>query len=229
MASSRSQNQRPALATTFLLAAIAACAGDDGPDGIPEDDPLASQPGDGRRSGGDGNGSDSDAEAAGEVFASYEKVPEDLRRDLGEGDFDPDPSGARNRDPFQSFVIDQPELLQRDDEDEHDRDEICDDGSSVATDYALSDLSLMGIVLRGTTGYALFRDGHGDGHIVRRGECLAAEQAIVTGIGSDYVQLETETGEGGDGEPQTDEKEILLHPDESPDSVLADPDEEQGV
>src|SRR5262245_39776329 len=40
----------------------------------------------------------------------YPKIAEDDRREFRERDFQPDPTGAENRDPFRSYVIRQPGL-----------------------------------------------------------------------------------------------------------------------
>lgn len=212
MANIRRYGRARALPSAALMVALVACGGDDGPDGIPEDDPLARVQSEGRRASSDENGDDrgDGPEAA---FASYEKVPEDLRRPFGADDFDSDRAGRYNRDPFQSFVVDDP-LAQDEGDEDLDRDEICSDHNSIATGFALADLALMGIVLRGTTGYAMFRDSSGAGHIVRQGQCVGSEQAVVARVGSDYVTLEREVEGADDGEPAVEEDEILLHPEE---------------
>ena len=210
----------PAPWAVACAAILAACGGGDaGPEAIPDDDPLARSAPSGRR--GDSSAAQqrqARQAASGQrgAFASYEKVSEDLRRELSDREFRPDPSGTTNRDPFRSYVIAQAGLTTGGlREEARDRTEICDESNSVATDYSLRDLTLIGIVLRGTRSYAMFRDRAGLGYIVNRGECLGSEQAVIRRIGSGFVQLETisapTTGATG---ATAQQREILLYPEE---------------
>lgn len=154
---------------------------------------------------------------------SYVSDPEEakaLRHVFTLRDFEPDPSGEENRDPFRSFVIQQPGggqggasgAGQQPDE----VSERCNTTNIVAPTYSLRDLELIGIVLRGTRSYALFRDRSGYGHIVRRGDCLAQEQARVTAIRTGFVSLQlapTSPLAGAEEQPQQ-EREIKLYPEE---------------
>jgi hypothetical protein len=203
-----------------LAAAVAACGGGgSGPEPIPDDDPLARSP-TARRANPPRSQPQRRPTTRGEAggaFASYEKVDSELRRELSEREFRVDPTGVRNRDPFRSYVITQEGLTSggRVGEEARDRMEVCDDENSVAINHSLRDLTLIGIVLRGTMSYALFRDRRGLGYIVHRNDCLGSEQAVVRRIGSGFVQLETvaQAAQGTVGAaPQ--QREILLYPEE---------------
>lgn len=151
--------------------------------------------------------------ATGVPLTVYEKIPDELRTELSLRDFQPDPNGNTNRDPFIGYVIiGQFRIGDKATDTTPTR---CNEKTSVAENYAIRDLKLIGIVLRGTRSYALFRDTADLGHIVRRGQCLGKERAIVQKIGAGFVRLELapETPPGGAPLP-VQEREILLHPEE---------------
>lgn len=148
-------------------------------------------------------------------LATYPKVPDSVRRSFSPRDFQPDPSGERNRDPFQSFVVNQPGESNGGGPAVIDPTDVCKPDRSIATNYSLRDLRLIGIVLRGTDSYGLFRDTAKVGHIVHRGDCLGKEKALVEKIGAGFVRLEVvpEAPQGA-AAPAPEEREILLHPQE---------------
>ena len=85
------------------------------------------------------------------------KVDKQYRKELAPSDFQPDPTGDINRDPFESYLVaPQPNGPQTPVQDE------CED-HKVAEKYAYNDLKLIGIVIRGTRNFAMFRDPHADG------------------------------------------------------------------
>lgn len=114
-----------------------------------------------------------------------------IRRRLKDRDFALDPTGTENRDPFRSYVLPQvatetigtstPMVSPTD---------LCSKNKLVATSYAMRDLALIGIVVRGPQRFALFRDAKGVGHMVDRGKCLGREKALVTEIGDGHVTVE---------------------------------------
>jgi len=156
-----------------------------------------------------------------------------IRRRLRETDFAPDDKGVTNRDPFRSYVLPQvpggetpaagtsTTVTAK-------PTETCTKTKMVATNYALRDLSLIGIVSRGATRYALFRDTGGVGHMVERGKCVAREKAIVTEIGEGHVTVEIvpEQMPGGP-EPVAERRSIPLYANELTVESL-DEAEEQG-
>ncbi len=154
---------------------------------------------------------------------SYPKVDDDIRRKLGEIDFIPDPTGETNRDPFRSWVLkpagpEGPEKLEIVDP--------CTQGKVRwgAQSYSVRDLSLIGLVKRSRS-YAQFTDGsERDSWIVRKGDCIGQEKAIIEEIGVGYVRLSiTPPAPPGAPAPPAQKQEISLHPNELeiPDSVVA--------
>lgn len=161
------------------------------------------------------------AKKGGPAIKGYPKIADDLRRTFLEKDFRPDPTGEVNRDPFRSYIVRQPGLAdgnQRD-QDEDAADDICKNTKRKtnwhATNYSLRDLRLLGIIMRGTRGYAQFVDSRGDGHIVTQNNCLGAEKAIVTSIGSGVVRLQVRPAKplGGTAPPPI-LRDIPLYPEE---------------
>ncbi len=222
MAEIQARCRRSALTCVVFTSVLAAC-GDSGPDGIPEDDPLASRTGQGRRASGGGEEAREEADDAARgqthAFASYDKVPGELRRPFTEDAFRSDPDGDENRDPFRSYIVDHP----RSDRDDDDfRTELCGADNSAADAYPHQDLELTGIVLRGTRGYALFRDRQGASHIVNRGDCIGSDKALITNIGSNYVQLALGADDAREEGTEPEEKPILLHPDAEDPDLLPD-------
>lgn len=142
-----------------------------------------------------------------------------IRRRLKERDFAIDPTGAENRDPFRSFLLpqvgaDQPTNPTTNVARPTDQ---CAKNKLVATSYALRDLKLIGIVVRGAQRYAMFKDAKGEGHMVERGKCMGREKALVTEIGDGHVTIEIlpEAVAGAGGvEPTSEKKSIPLYPNE---------------
>lgn len=159
---------------------------------------------------------------AAEALQTYTKVEdlvgaeeaEKLRHTFKGNDFIPDVTGAENRDPFRSYVVAQVGVG-NDEAVQIQPTDICGKDNMVATNYSLRDLRLVGIVLRGTRSYALFRDSASFGHIVRRGDCLGKEKARVASIGSGFVSLEVipEVAPNQPARPPQ-ERSIQLYPEE---------------
>ncbi|MBT8493039.1 MAG: pilus assembly protein PilP, partial [Deltaproteobacteria bacterium] len=161
-------------------------------------------------------------------LGAYAKVDPGLRHEFKDRDFIVDPTGGNNRDPFRSFLINQP-LTEGDEGSSGDVTEVCPPERSIASKFSVRSLNLIGIVLRGTKSYALFRDTKRFGHIVRRGDCLGKEKAVVNEIGAGYVRLEvTPETPQGTAAPPVQTRTIALYPRElSLDSLNAD-DGDQG-
>lgn len=173
-------------------------------------------------------------------YAKIEDVvsPEEaaqIRHKFRPEDFNPDPSGDDRRDPFRSYVVIQ--ALKRSDSGGLTvaTTEVCTEKNMVAPSplakdprarmsYSLRDLQLVGVVLRGTKSYALFRDSGGFGHTVRRGDCLGKEKAKVVKIGAGFVRLEV-IPDALPNQParEPQKREIQLYPAEiEVDDVLRD-------
>ncbi len=156
------------------------------------------------------------------VTTAYPKIDSDLRRKLGEIDFVPDGSGETNRDPFRSWVL-RPTIEAA--EDAVEVVDICTEGKVRwgAESYSIRDLSLIGLVKRGRS-YAQFSDrSERDSWIVRKGDCIGQEKAIIEEIGVGYVRLSiTPPAPPGAPAPPAQKQDISLHPNELeiPDSIV---------
>ncbi len=153
-----------------------------------------------------------------------------IRQPFTPRDFAPDATGNDNRDPFRSYVVRQTvnNALSTQGGVTVATTEICTEKNMVAPNprakdprarksYSLRDLRLMGIVMRGTRGYAIFRDPSGYGHLVVKGDCLGKEKARVTVIGAHLVKVEVMPEAGPNQisqEPQ--EQKFELYQDELP-------------
>ncbi len=144
------------------------------------------------------------------VLSVMAKVPDALRKELGKDDFAPDPSGEVNRDPFRSYVTGLP-AEQSDSDGKSDE---CEK-RMVAPDSSLHDLKLMGVVLNGTRGYAMFTDKGQMGFIAHRGDCLSRERVRVRDIGSDRVVLQIPSLAAPGGSTPAPRAEVWrVHPEE---------------
>ena len=100
------------------------------------------------------------------------KVDKQYRKELAATDFQPDPTGDINRDPWASYLVVTPAAQQSTLKDD------CE-GRTHAEKYSYNDLKLMAIVVRGTKNMAMFRDPQGVGQMVNQGDCLAKDKAFV--------------------------------------------------
>jgi len=126
-----------------------------------------------------------------------------IRHAFKERDFDVE----HNRDPFQSLLVSfgpgpQPpgpsKKCPREDQ-------------LVASSYSYSDLKLVGIVAQGTQRKVLMMGGP-LGYIIKRGDCVGKEKAIVKDIGTGYITflLEQETAASNQRPPE--ERSVQLNP-----------------
>jgi Tfp pilus assembly protein PilP len=116
------------------------------------------------------------------------------------------------RDPFQSFVI-IPKGLDAKSIREEDLGPCRRASQLVATSYSYQELRLVGIVAQGTQRKVLMMDRANLGHIIRRGDCVGKEKAVVKDIGTGYVtfQIFSEANDKGEVRPP-EERSVLLHP-----------------
>lgn len=115
------------------------------------------------------------------------------------------------RDPFQSFVIVQPGLVE---EPEKKIEGPCNRPEQfVASNYSYMDLRLVGIVAQGTQRKVLMMDRGNLGHIIRRGDCVGKEKAVVKDIGTGYVTFVV-APDPEDKNPNkvAEERSVQLHP-----------------
>lgn len=109
-----------------------------------------------------------------------------IRHAFRDRDFDPE----YNRDPFQSFLTTPgpkeagPALTRK-----------CPRSDQlVASSYSYADLKLVGIVAQGTQRKVLMVGGR-EGYIIKRGDCVGKEKAVVKDIGLGYVTLQLDPDE----------------------------------
>jgi Tfp pilus assembly protein PilP len=131
-----------------------------------------------------------------------------IRHEFKDRDFVAD----QMRDPFQSFVIVPQELVEKNDN-KPDGGPCTRKEQFVATSYSYMDLRLVGIVSQGTQRKVLMMDRGNLGHIIRRGDCVGKEKAVVKDIGTGYVTFVVQTEEDGRNQAQPpQEHSVQLHP-----------------
>lgn len=131
-----------------------------------------------------------------------------IRHEFGDRDF----VAEHARDPFQSYVILQAGVGQRSSSavkpEPH---QSCKRREQfVAVNYSYQDLRLVGIVAQDTQRKVLMMDTANLGHIVRRGDCVGKEKAVVKDIGTGYVTFVVE--EDADLKRPAQELSVQLHP-----------------
>lgn len=133
------------------------------------------------------------------------------------------------RDPFQSFIVSQPGLGSgSDDKVPLDPTKNCTrEDQMVAQTYSYLDLKLVGIVTQGTQRKVLMLDTTQLGHIIKRGDCVGKEKAVVKEIGREFITFEIhQDGVGPNGaKREPEQRSVLLYPKQLPVSAL--PSEQQ--
>jgi hypothetical protein len=133
------------------------------------------------------------------------------------------------RDPFQSFIVAQPGLgAGGDDKVPLDPTKNCTrEDQMVAQNYSYQDLRLVGIVTQGTQRKVLMLDTTNLGHIIKRGDCVGKEKAVVKEIGKEYITFELHQDLGSSGpKREPEQRSVQLYPKQVPVSSL--PSEQQG-
>ncbi|HEY4242374.1 MAG TPA: pilus assembly protein PilP [Kofleriaceae bacterium] len=142
---------------------------------------------------------------------SCEACPEreSIRHAFKERDFAPD----QNRDPFQSFVVNQPGLGQTTGDLPKDVTKKClRDDQMKATAYGFDDLKLVGIVAEGSQRVALMMDPSNHGQHIHRGDCVGKEKAVVKDIGVGYITFALDPETAASSATHSTEKSVMLHP-----------------
>jgi Tfp pilus assembly protein PilP len=138
-------------------------------------------------------------------------------------------STIETRDPFQSFIVAQPGLGSAGDDKQTDPAKNCRrEDQMVAQNYSYQDLKLVGIVTQGTQRKVLMIDSTNLGHIIKRGDCVGKEKAVVKEIGKEFITFEIHPDGGagaGDGKPEPEQRSVQLYPKQLPVSSL--PSEQQ--
>jgi len=111
-----------------------------------------------------------------------------IRHSFKERDF----AVEQNRDPFQSFLLPQLSISRANDAVPLDPTKKClREDQMVAGSYSYSDLKLVGIVAQGTQRKVLMMGGP-LGYIIKRGDCVGKEKAVVKDIGTGYITFQVE-------------------------------------
>jgi Tfp pilus assembly protein PilP len=198
-----------ALCAAALVAGGAGCG----------DEPQAKKPSRPKAGGGGGGAKTkrtTSKRGKGAQLQTYPKVEDKYRHVFSDRDFKPDVSGDENRDPFRSYVVRLAGTRRQQAEaPKIEVTELCTKENSIATAYALKDLRLIGIVLRGTRSWAVFTDRKQYGHFVRKGDCLGKEKARIEAIGAGFVRLEwLPEAAPGAAAPAPRKEDRQLHPEE---------------
>lgn len=132
---------------------------------------------------------------------------ESIRHDFSDRDF----VAEQARDPFQSYVIIQAGVGHRSNAVNPEPHQSCKRANQfVASNYSYQDLKLVGIVAQETQRKVLMMDTANLGHIIRRGDCVGKEKAVVKDIGTGYVTFVVD--EDADLKRPAQELSVQLHP-----------------
>jgi Tfp pilus assembly protein PilP len=146
--------------------------------------------------------------AVGHAF-SCEKCPERdaIRHEFSDRDFVTDQA----RDPFYNFVIAPIGVGDNTSKPKPEPHQSCRRSDQfVASNYSYQDLKPVGIVSQRTMRKAMMLDTAGVGHIIKRGDCVGKEKAVVKDIGAGYITFVVE--EDPDSKRPSQETSMQLHP-----------------
>jgi hypothetical protein len=116
----------------------------------------------------------------------------------------------QNRDPFQSFLLPQVGLGKPLEGVPIDPTKKClREDQMVATSYSYADLRLVGIVAQGTQRKVLMMGGP-LGYIIKRGDCVGKEKAVVKDIGTGYITFQVDPDQSSARTPE--EYSVQLNP-----------------
>ena len=140
------------------------------------------------------------------------------------------------RDPFQSFIVTQPGIGSGsgsgdDNKVPLDPTKNCTrEDQMVAPNYSYQDLKLVGIVTQGTQRKVLMLDSTNLGYIIKRGDCVGKEKAVVKEIGKEFITFEIHPEEGRGG-PKRDieQRSVMLYPKQPPVSSLPSDQQPRGT
>ncbi len=132
-----------------------------------------------------------------------------------------------NRDPFQSFVLGQKGLAPADGSKlAQDVTKRCQrDDQFVATNYSYTDLRLVGIVAERAQRKVLMMDAGNLGHIIKKGDCVGREKAVVKDIGAGFITFQVQPEDTSTGQQRTvEEHSVQLYPNQIPVQSQPTPD-----
>lgn len=138
------------------------------------------------------------------------------------------------RDPFQSFIVSQPGIgsgSAGDDKVPLDPTKNCTrEDQMVAPNYSYQDLKLVGIVTQGTQRKVLMLDSTNLGHIIKRGDCVGKEKAVVREIGKEFITFEIHPDVGRGGvKRDVEQRSVMLYPKQPPVSSLPNDQQPRGT
>ena len=119
------------------------------------------------------------------------------------------------RDPFQSSIVPSPGIGSgSDDKVPLDPTKNCTrEDQMVAQNYSYLDLKLVGIVTQGTQRKVLMLDSTNLGHIIKRGDCVGKEKAVVKEIGKEFITFEVQPEPGPGGiKRELEQRSVMLYP-----------------
>ena len=140
---------------------------------------------------------------------SCEPCPErdTIRHEFKDRDF----VSEQERDPFFSFIIVPTGVGQTTNTAKPEPHQSCKRPDQfVALNYSYQDLRLVGIVAQGTQRKVLMMDTANYGHIIKRGDCVGKEKAVVKDIGTGYVTFVVD--EDPELKRPAQETSVQLHP-----------------
>jgi Tfp pilus assembly protein PilP len=134
-----------------------------------------------------------------------------IRHDFKDRDFVADQS----RDPFFNFVIMPVGITDNSNNPKPEPHQSCKRRDQfVASNYSYADLHLIGIVSERTMRKVMMVDTTGRGYIIKRGDCVGKEKAVVKDIGAGYITFVIE--EDPDNKRPSHEQSVPLHTDTQP-------------
>ncbi|HSR97164.1 MAG TPA: hypothetical protein VLM79_08950 [Kofleriaceae bacterium] len=117
----------------------------------------------------------------------------------------------QNRDPFQSFLL-QPLFRNNTDTVQIDVTRKCvREDQMVATSNSYTELKLVGIVAQGTQRKVLMVNGR-EGWIIKRGDCVGKEKAVVKDIGTGYITFLVDADTAAANQRPAEEFSVQLNP-----------------
>jgi hypothetical protein len=186
----------------FVVLAVAACGGDDSKSmgkPPPLHIPTAAAP------------AGAAASSAGK-FSLYPQVPQEYRKPLTQDDFANDPTGDVKRDPFHSYLVENTTATSTVQQAQPTTNR-CSKGV-IAEDSSIREMELWGLVQEGTRGYAWFSDVKKVGQMVREGDCLSKDKAVVKDISAGCVTLEIQPEAIAGTAPDPHDERVCLHPED---------------
>lgn len=132
---------------------------------------------------------------------------ESIRHEFKDRDF----VEEQSRDPFQSFVVPQVGLGAGSNTAKPEPHQTCKRADQfVSQNYSYQDLRLVGIVAQATQRKVLMMEPSGMGRVIKRGDCVGKEKAVVKDIGTGYITFVVE--EDPDTKRPATETSVQLHP-----------------